>query len=870
MRARAGGLAATVLLALASALGLWAPRAPAATIAYPDLQVQVPTNNMYVSHPTPATTTLGFSHITWNSGAGPFEIRPSYNSATGISQGFQALYTMTSPGVWSFDHTAPIVAPMVYDTTTFNYRFPLTAFWLYNASSSGGLGSLVATSPKTQFCIEEDKYVGGVPNTPPTSKYLPATCESPNGVLGLQVGWGDEYDASDEGENIDITGLPDGKYWLRAEADPYHYIAESNASDNITDTEIQITGSVVTTLAQTHPDSTPPTVALTSPSSGPVSGNVNLTATASGPSPIRSVQFLLDGQPIGPPQTSPPYTYTWTVGSTTPGTHYLSAQATDENGFISTAPAVTIGVPFAQLGSIGIDQQVGQTGNGTVSTPSFSTSTTGEQLLAFVSSDGPTTTVSGAGLTWQLVKRANTQTGDSEIWAATAAAPLSSTTVTSTPSSSAVQQLTVVALTGAAGLGASAGAGAPNGAQSVSYPATAAGSVGFAVGNDWDNAIARTLGPGQAMLSQYLSILTGDTHWSQYMGTPSSAAGQAVTLSDTAPTADRWNLAAVEVLPSGAPPPPPPPPPPDTQAPTVSITNPTSGQVVSGAIPVAAGAHDNVAVASVQFYLDGKPLGAPVTTPPYAVNWETTTATAGAHTLSARATDTSGNVGEAAAVPVTVQNPPPPMRCLITDVQISVQGRSTVTTPAFHNAQPGELLLAFVSSDGPYGAGKQSATVSGAGLTWTLLKRANSSPGDAEIWSARAPATLTNATVTATQTATGYPLSLTVTSMEEAAGTGATVAGSAASGAPSVSLKTTAAGSLVFGVGNDWDNAIARTLGTNQVLLNQYLSTASGDTFWAQSTTVQAGPAGSTATLNDTAPTTDRWNMAAVEVQLAG
>jgi hypothetical protein len=210
------------------------------------------------------------------------------------------------------------------------------------------------------------------------------------------------------------------------------------------------------------------------------------------------------------------------------------------------------------------------------------------------------------------------------------------------------------------------------------------------------------------------------------------------------------------------------------------------------------------------------------------------------------------------------------MRCLITDVQISVQGRSTVTTPAFHNAQPGELLLAFVSSDGPYGAGKQSATVSGAGLTWTLLKRANSSPGDAEIWSARAPATLTNATVTATQTATGYPLSLTVTSMEEAAGTGATVAGSAASGAPSVSLKTTAAGSLVFGVGNDWDNAIARTLGTNQVLLNQYLSTASGDTFWAQSTTVQAGPAGSTATLNDTAPTTDRWNMAAVEVQLAG
>ncbi len=867
--ARTTGFTATVLLTFVSALGVGVPRVHAATIAYPDLQVQVPTNNMYISHPTTTTTTLGFSHITWNGGAGPFEIRPSYNSATGISQGFQALYTMTSPGVWSFDHTVPIVGPMVYDTATFNYRFPLTAFWLYNVSSSGGLGSLVATSPKTQFCIEEDKYVGGVPNTPSTSKYLPATCESPSGVLGLQVGWGDEYDGSDEGENINITGLPDGKYWLRAEADPYHYIAESNPSNNITDTEIQITGNVVTTLAQTHPDSTPPTVALTSPSSGPVSGNINVAATASGPSPIHSVQFLLDGQPIGVPQTTPPYTYTWTVGSTTPGTHYLSAQATDGNGFVSTAPAVTVDVPFAQVGSISIDQQVGQTGNGTVSTPSFSTSTSGEQLLAFVSSDGPMATVSGAGLTWKLVRRANTQAGDSEIWAAAAGAPLSNAIVTSTPSASTVQQLTVVALTGAAGLGASAGAGAPSGAQSVSYTATAAGSVGFAVGNDWDNAIARTLGPGEVMLSQYLSVLTGDTHWSQYVGTSASAAGETVTLSDSAPTADRWNLAAVEVLPGGSPPPPPPPPPPDTQPPTVSITNPTSGQVVAGTIPVAANASDSVAVASVQFYLDGKPLGSAVTTPPYSVNWETTTATGGAHTLGARATDTSGNVGEAAAVPVNVQNPPPPMRCLVTDVETSVHGRSSVSTPAFHNAQPGEMLLAFVSSDGPFGAGKQSATVSGAGLTWTLVKRANTQAGDSEIWTARATTTLTNATVTATQSATGYALSLTVTSMEEAAGTGATAAGSAVSGAPSVSLKTTAAGSLIYGVGNDWDNAITRTVGPNQVLLNQYLSTASGDTFWSQNTTLKAGPAGSLATLNDTAPTTDRWNMAAVEVLLA-
>ena len=73
---------------------------------------------------------------------------------------------------------------------------------------------------------------------------------------------------------------------------------------------------------------------------------MSLSATASGTAPISSVQFLLDGQPIGAPVTSPPYTIEWPVGSTPPGKHFLSAQATDANGFIGTAAdvPVTVGV----------------------------------------------------------------------------------------------------------------------------------------------------------------------------------------------------------------------------------------------------------------------------------------------------------------------------------------------------------------------------------------------------------------------------------------------------------------------------------------------------------------------------------------------
>ena len=95
---------------------------------------------------------------------------------------------------------------------------------------------------------------------------------------------------------------------------------------------------------------------------------------------------------------------------------------------------------------------------------------------------------------------------------------------------------------------------------------------------------------------------------------------------------------------------------PDTTPPTVSITAPTANATVSSTISVSATATDNVAVASVQFQLDGMNLGALLTSPPYTISWNTTTATNASHTLTAIATDTSGNAATSAAVTVTVSN----------------------------------------------------------------------------------------------------------------------------------------------------------------------------------------------------------------------
>src|SRR4029434_8471985 len=82
----------------------------------------------------------------------------------------------------------------------------------------------------------------------------------------------------------------------------------------------------------------------------------------------------------------------------------------------------------------------------------------------------------------------------------------------------------------------------------------------------------------------------------------------------------------------------------DTTPPTVDITSPTSGATVSGTITVTATASDNVGVVGVRFLLDGGPLAAEDTTPPYSISWNTGLATDGSHALSAVARDAAGNL----------------------------------------------------------------------------------------------------------------------------------------------------------------------------------------------------------------------------------
>jgi hypothetical protein len=217
--------------------------------------------------------------------------------------------------------------------------------------------------------------------------------------------------------------------------------------------------------------------------------------------------------------------------------------------------------------SLAIDANV-STDRNTASTslvsPSFSTTTTNELLLAFISTDdngsGTNVTVSnitGAGLTWSLVVRSNTQRGTSEIWRTFAPATLTNVSVTATLSKSVAASITLLSFTGAdpSGTGGSGAIGAiqsksaSSGAPTASLITTRNNSWVFGVGNDYDNAISRVPGASQTLVHQLLASV-GDTYWVQRQNSPTALSGTTVNINDTSPTGDRYNLAICEVLPA--------------------------------------------------------------------------------------------------------------------------------------------------------------------------------------------------------------------------------------------------------------------------------------------------------------------------------
>jgi O-glycosyl hydrolase len=190
---------------------------------------------------------------------------------------------------------------------------------------------------------------------------------------------------------------------------------------------------------------------------------------------------------------------------------------------------------------------------------------------------------------------------------------------------------------------------------------------------------------------------------------------------------------------------------------------------------------------------------------------------------------------------------------------------SSISAPSLAVTGSDTLLVAFVAADGPLTGPQWVSSVSGGGLTWKRVARANGVAGVTEVWTAVAPDPIADLRVRAGLGTGRWMGALTVAAFDGAAADVVPVTASATTGAAKLTVQPSGAGSLIWAVGHDWDNAVARSLLGGQSLVDQFLASVL-DTFWVQRV---SAPTSGTAPVEvgTKGPTGDRYNLAAVEIR---
>jgi hypothetical protein len=418
-------------------------------------------------------------------------------------------------------------------------------------------------------------------------------------------------------------------------------------------------------------DTTAPVASVTSPVSGStVLSTVTLNATATDNVAVTGVQFLLDGQLLGPELTAAPYTLNWDTSLTNDGPHTLSVRARDAAGNLGNSAAVNVNVQnapglvidspaagatitsstvvvnyhtFGNLAAAGVDHAHFSLNGVTIMDLPM------DGVASFTGVTSGTYTLEG----WLVAANHNEIPG-------TRAAPVSVTVDVDTqaPSVSVTSPSDGANVSGSVTISASASDdrgvagvrflldGNPLGAEDTSAPYSIS----------WDST---TVVPGPHTLTAVARDAAGNSTTSNSVG--------------------------VTVL--------------DISAPTVAITSPANNSNVNGIVAVNASASDNVGVLGVQFQIDGAPVGAEDTSAPYTFNWDTSTYSFGQHTLAAVARDAAGNSKTSATVTV---NRIDPNASKVYYLSMTAGGTVTGTVGSAVTFTDADILRLTVNSNGTY------------------------------------------------------------------------------------------------------------------------------------------------------------------------
>jgi Lysyl oxidase len=210
---------------------------PAPAGLLPDLRAVVPQHVQLVSQQQ--REWLRFSNGIGNTGAGPWALRPEPPPASAVDV-VSAVQEIRDSGALYRCGTQPrqvrechnVVSESVTGTFVFHpthNHWHLGAVALFEVRKGSPTGPLVGNlQNKTSFCLIDLYKLDG---NAPTSEKVFWDCYT--SYQGVSAGWVDQYHQATDGQELDITGIPNATdYYLVTTTNPDGIYLESNTGNN--------------------------------------------------------------------------------------------------------------------------------------------------------------------------------------------------------------------------------------------------------------------------------------------------------------------------------------------------------------------------------------------------------------------------------------------------------------------------------------------------------------------------------------------------------------------------------------------------------------------------------------------------------------
>lgn len=205
----------------------------------PDLSIKPPVQ-LYIAG-TNNSKQLRFNTTFVNLGPGALEVLGHKDLENELTYATQYIFADGAPGeyrdIGSFE---------LHPTHSHWHVIDHVVYQLWSISDSGERNEKLADTGKMSFCLWDEHTNDLTIENAPQSRFYGFTCD--RNTQGMSVGWADTYAARVDGQELDVTNIPDGEYILYFEVNPDKKIYEVGYENNWGELKVKIEGFGLTIL----------------------------------------------------------------------------------------------------------------------------------------------------------------------------------------------------------------------------------------------------------------------------------------------------------------------------------------------------------------------------------------------------------------------------------------------------------------------------------------------------------------------------------------------------------------------------------------------------------------------------------------------